>query len=239
MSVQLSISVKRPSEAARALHWYAGGLRLWARAPLRLLILSNIPLLVELCLQQIPVAGVLISKLLAPIVTAGVLLGVQSLADGQRLRSDCILAALNPERLPKLLRLNVLLLSIFAFQVMVAVLGYGTAGLQAALFLKMASSVVTRGFELTMMLPGAIPGTFLMLAMPLVLFSREAPLAAAMHSMHSVVCTPIAFIVYAIISTAALASALTWGHFLPVLLLQPWSLTSMYCAYRDLIAESR
>lgn len=96
MSVQLSISVKRPSEPARALHWCAGGVRLWARAPLRLLILSNIPLLVELCLQQIPVAGVLISKLLAPIVTAGVLLGVQSVADGQHLRSGCILAALNP-----------------------------------------------------------------------------------------------------------------------------------------------
>lgn len=98
---------------------------------------------------------------------------------------------------------------------------------------------MTRSFELTMMLPAAIPGTLLMLAMPLVLFYRESPFEAIVHSMQAVVRAPVAFLVYAIIGTAALASALTWGHFLPVLLLQPWALTSMYCAYRDLIAESR
>jgi hypothetical protein len=222
--------------AVRALHWCLGGLRLWRRAPLRLLLLSLAPLVLELLLQVIPGVGILLSKLLVPIVGAGLFMAMDELARGGTVRTSALLEGLRHGRFGPLALTSVLLLAIFATQVLVAATVYGGSVLGVLVGARVAEfgDLV---FQLVLILPGLLPATLLMLVIPLVLFEGVGPGRAALLSVRIVMSSPAAFGLYALVSMAALAVALLLRG-VPLLLFAPWALAANYVAYRDVFRTS-
>src|SRR6185437_16822243 len=74
----------RAVPANHALAWYAEAMRLWKRAPFTLCVLGFLSLASEFALQLVPDAGMLASKIFAPIVTCGMYIATHSLASGGR-----------------------------------------------------------------------------------------------------------------------------------------------------------
>jgi uncharacterized membrane protein len=72
--------------ARRAFDWYAEAFRLLRRAPLVLCALAFFALASEYALQLIPDAGMLASKIIAPIVGCGLYIGCDALVRGGRAR---------------------------------------------------------------------------------------------------------------------------------------------------------
>ncbi|WP_313418831.1 hypothetical protein [Stenotrophomonas sp.] len=69
----------------RLLHWLARSAGMLRRAPLRLFLLALLPMLVELVLQLgVPVAGVVVSKLVVPLVSMWALLMLDQFVRGGR-----------------------------------------------------------------------------------------------------------------------------------------------------------
>ncbi|MEO6967800.1 MAG: hypothetical protein ABI132_04995 [Rhodanobacteraceae bacterium] len=63
-----------------AFSWCTNGVRLWRRASFMLILFTLVTLAVEAVLQRVPMAGVVLSKIIVPVVDAGVLLGLNDLA---------------------------------------------------------------------------------------------------------------------------------------------------------------
>ncbi len=113
-----SLSVTQPDSAlVRALHWSVGGLHWWRRAPLVLPMLCVMQMLVEGLLQLIPWGGMALSKLLVPLLGMGILLGLDEVARGGRLRPGVLLACLRRPRVLSAFGLAAMYgFSVFGFQ---------------------------------------------------------------------------------------------------------------------------
>lgn len=96
----------RALPAARALHWFARGARMWRRAPVMLFVLAFAPLVVEGLVQLIPLAGMVLSKFIAPLFSFGLVIGLDALARGDRLRLSHLFAAFRDGRFPVAARLS-------------------------------------------------------------------------------------------------------------------------------------
>ena len=163
-SVAESLSVVQPRSAfARALHWVVQGFRWWRRAPWMLPLLCVIQLLVESLLQLIPWVGVALSKLVVPLLVMGILLGLEDVAQGGRLRFASLMGCLRRGRLLPALGLAALWgFATFGFQQLCACLVYGWPALDAVLFGRMTAhpELVGPGFARVLILPGLLPTTF-------------------------------------------------------------------------------
>ncbi|WP_374355168.1 hypothetical protein, partial [Chitinimonas sp.] len=122
MTMRQSIAVGAP------LQWWAQGWRLWWRAPLRLLLLTIAAVVVEAVLQLgVPLFGMILSKLLVPMVLAGVLLGLQQLDHAGKLPWRSLFWGFSRPMLPRTLAVSTVLLSTVCVQLGVATLVYGPA----------------------------------------------------------------------------------------------------------------
>lgn len=116
----------------RALHWSVQGLRWWRRAPWMLLLLCLIQLLVETLVQLIPWVGVALSKLVVPLLMMGILLGLEDVAQGGRLRLVCLFGCMRRDRFLPALGLAALWgFTVTGFQQLCACLAYGWPALDA------------------------------------------------------------------------------------------------------------
>ena len=221
--------------ALRALVWYREGLRLWARAPIALLLLSIVPFAVELALQLIPVVGVVLSKLVCPIVQAGLWVGLAGVIHGRPLRAACLTEGLHRGRIRTLAVLGVCLLVIPAVQVLVAALVFGPGAIGIVLLGQPRPDPSGLGFVLVLLLSGVLPATWLMLSMPFVLFDRLGAVRAVSRSLAFARAAPGAFALFAL-GSAGLLVLVVLGRGLPLLLLAPWMLAANLSAYRDLRA---
>jgi hypothetical protein len=193
--LSLSPPLPRPAHGAvaRVLRWSMDGLRLWRRAPIALPLLSLVVMVVEAALQLVPGVGIVLSKLMVSLLGAGLLVGMDGLARGQRLGAGCLVLARG--QIPPELR--------------------------------------SPGFLLVLILPGLVPATLLVLAMPLVVFERLPAIRAVGLSVRLVLGAPGAFGLFLLVSLALTALALLLKG-LPLLLLAPWLLAANYAIYRDL-----
>lgn len=226
-----------PLPAFRGLAWAREGLRLWRRAPLRLWLLCVAVLLVEGALQLIPSVGVALSKLAVPMLTLGILHGLDESADAGRMRWGCLFDALRGGRAGSALLLAALTgLPVFAVQQVSACLVYGPVALDAVLFGHFTAhpELATTPFLFVLMLPGIVPATLLMLA-PLLWWDGRTPWQAVRGSLHLVRRHFAAFAVIAALSAAicALLFGLRWGAVL-VLAYVPWMLATTCAAWREL-----
>ena len=228
----------KPTSPAMALRWWVDALSLWRRAPFTLLVMGLTPLAVEFLLQQIPQAGMILSKFLTPLVSAGVPVAINELAQGKKLRARFLLAGFQASRLRSLLILNLLSLSVLAVQLLSACLVYGLPTLDLVLWEHPHPELMSRAFVLTLILPGVLPSTLLLLAQPLILFQGVSPTKAVALSIRRWWAAPAAFFLFLSIAAVLLAVSLGFGFgVLLLLLLQPWVACVSYIAYRDLLAS--
>lgn len=219
--------------AITALRWWLDGLALLRRTPLRLALLGWTPLLAELLIQQIPLAGVPLSKLLTPLIGVGALYATARLAQGQRPACSDLLCGLRPPLLGRMLITSALLMPVFLFQLATAYLCFGYDAVAMVLLNTPQPELMTLGFVLTLILPGVLfIATPLMLTIPRVLFHGDQPLAAVVFSLRTAIAQPAAFALTGLITCGLLVVGLMTGPGL--LLLVPWFLTTGYLSYRAL-----
>ena len=240
-SVPAATSPTLPSSISRLCLWCRDGLRLWWRAPFMLIVLGFCCLLVEALLQQIPWAGVLISKVVVPMCVAGIWLGLDEVQHGSRLRFSSLWAGWRHPRWIALWVLSGLIgLLVSGFQLAGGWMVYGHDVLDAVAFGHAAAhpALLTRNFEYVLLLPGELPAALLLLATPLFLFRRASITGAIRGSIRIVLAAPLAFGLLMLLGTALLALCLVngWALLLLVLLLTPWSNAVGYAAWNDVAA---
>lgn len=231
------------SAFARAMHWSVEGLRWWRRAPWMLFLLCLIQLLVETALQQIPWAGVVLSKLVVPLLAMGILLGLEDLARGGRLRWACLFGGMRRGRLLPVLGLAALWgLTVFGFQQLCACLAYGWPALDAVMFGHVMAhrELLSLQFERILLIPGLLPLTLLMLAPFLLLFRGASPWQAIIGSVRGVLANAASFGWFLLLNIVlfGLLLASSWTQAL-VLLLGPWSIAASYAVWRDISPSLR
>lgn len=241
-STTRSLSVVRPRSAfTRALHWALQGFQWWRRAPWMLLLLCVVQLLVEGVLQLIPWAGMALSKLLVPLLVMGILLGMEEVAQGGRLRFASLFGCLRGARFLPALGLAALWgFSVLGFQLLCACLVYGWPALDAVLFGHLAAhpELVGLGFVRVLIPSGLLPGTLLMLAPFLMLFRGASPWQAMIGSVRLVLSNAAAFAWFALLSLGMYALMFVNGWtFALVLLVLPWALAASYAVWRDIDAQ--
>lgn len=237
--VSENLSVPHSVPASKGLRWCLDGLRLWRRAPFRLFLLGLAMLLVEFVLQSaIPLAGVVLSKIVVPIIGMGILLGISALSNGDKLPWSSFVAGFRGGRLRPALGLALITgLGAFAFQQSIAWLVYGWPAMDAILLGHAMAhrELITPMFQRVLLTPGVIPAVLLLLAPCLLLFEHRSPWRAAGESIRTAWRHKAPIGVYLLVNVALflLMTATTWT-FAIVFLIVPWSLACSYVIWRDL-----
>lgn len=239
-AVPQSLPVAMSLPASRGLRWCIDGLHLWRRAPIKLLLLCFVPLLVESALQLIPWMGVTLSKLVVPIVLMGILLGLDELARGGRLRWSCLLDALHRRRFLPLLALAAMWgMGVFAVQQGVAWAVYGWPALDAVWLGHVMAhrGLMTMTFERVLLISGILPSVLLWLAPCLFVLDGLSLWQSVCASVRTVLRFAAPFGVFLLVNLAVFALMLSvhWAFAL-VLLIGPWSVACTYAVWRDVRA---
>ena len=233
-----NLPVASPVPASRGLRWCVDGLRLWRRAPFKLLLLCLVQLLVEMVLQLVPWVGVSLSKLVVPILLMGILLGLDELARGGPLRWSCLTVALHRRRFLSLLALAAMWgLGVFAVQQGVAWAVYGWPAVDAVwLGHAMAHrALMTPAFERVLLVPGVLPSVLLLLAPCLFVLGGQSPWRSVRVSVRTVLrfAAPFGVLLAMNLAAFALMLAAHWTFAL-ALLIVPWSTACTYAVWDDL-----
>lgn len=230
-TTSLPLAHVRPSTQVFAA-WMLGAWRLFRKAPFRIFLLSLLPILVEAALQLVPIAGIVVSKLLTPLASLWVL----ALLD-RKARSGMFApmqaGRLWLARLPRLLALAVVSAGVFVFQLSVTA-AIGGADQAVALALGDVEGLTLSRVELAAVLcSGAAPASLLMFVAPRVLLDGVGVAPALAESVRWVghYWRPMTLLT---LLSAVLVAGLLW---LPLLLLVllPFAVCVGYAAYRDVL----
>lgn len=239
----MSVVVENPRAfasrpALRVLHWCGQGFRLWMRVPFKLFLLCLAQMVVEGVLQQIPLVGMTLSKVVVPVLVMGILLGLDALVQGRGLRWSSLLDALRGGRWRAALGLAALWgLGVFAVQQATAWLVYGWPAVDAVWLGHMVAhrELMTMNFQRVLILPGVVPGVLLLLAPCRLLFRGRSPWQAVCDSVRMLLRAPAACLLFLLLNLALLGLAFsTHWAFLLTLVYAPWSVACTYAAWRDL-----
>ncbi|HEY7904246.1 MAG TPA: hypothetical protein VIH36_12390 [Casimicrobiaceae bacterium] len=215
--------------ARRALDWYGDAIRLWKGSPVMLCVLAFVSLAVELALQLIPDAGMLASKVLAPIVACGLYVGTHAVAGGGRARLGDALRPFGASA-PAIAAIVASSLLVFAAEagaawaiagVNLLRAGAGDAGMdEPAVFAMFAVGMIA-----------SLPLTLIPMS---ALFDRAGFAKAFDVSIAAFTRNVPAFLLYGVLSYLLLVvGLLTFG--LGLLIVMPLWATSAYSAWRDLV----
>lgn len=229
------IGTARLRSAQQALRWWILGLRLWRKAPLRLALICLAPLAVEAVLQLIPAVGVVLSKVVVPLVSCGIVVVIDRVWRSGIFSLRGLLWPFRRENFWTALQLALISTVVFAFQMLVAFAVYGYPAIDAVVFGRIAEhrEIMNHTFVLVLILPGELPATLLMFLAPLVILDGIRPLRAAAKSARLFAFAPVPFLVTCAVGALLLGVALTWAYTLPMLVVIPWMGLMAYAAYRD------
>lgn len=237
MDVAASFTAADARPALRILStWLIDAWRLFRRAPVRIFLLSLLPIVVEGLVQLTPGVGMVASKLLTPLASAWVLALIDNKA-----RSAAFASASASRRwlsrLPLLLWVALLSATVFALQLLVAA---ALGGLDQALALAIgdrANLHFARVQLAVILTSGLLPAALLMFVMPRVLLDGVEVGPALVESMRCAIryWRPVAIVT--LVAAGLVAGMLWWLPLLLVLL--PFSLLIGYTGYRDVFDRSR
>lgn len=229
MSGTGSAPVVRAVPARQALAWYAQAMRLWKQAPFTLCALGFVSLASEFALQLVPDAGMLASKILAPIVTCGMYIATHSLATGGRAR---VTDALRPfgASASAIAAIVVSSLVVFASEALTAYIAADTNLLAAgAPDASMSFAAVLLMFAIGVLV--SLPFTLVALCALL----DDDGFARSFHTSFAAFSRNVpAFLLYGLISYALLLIGITTLGLGLIIVLPLWA-TSSYAAWRDLL----
>lgn len=223
----------RAVPAARALAWYAEAMRLWKRAPFTLCALGALSLASEFVLQLVPEAGMLASKIVAPLVTCGLYIAADALASGGRAHiSDALKPfSASPAAIAAIVLSSI---AIFAAEALVAYAaadvnllraGTGDAGMDVATVMVMFAVGMLVSLPFTLLPLCALldgDGFTQSLRISIAAFARNVP----------------AFLVYGVLSFALLVVGIATFALGLAIVVPLWA-TSAYAAWRDLLHPGR
>jgi hypothetical protein len=214
----------------RALDWYAEAMRLWKRAPATLCALAFLALGSEFLLQLVPEAGMLASKVFAPIVACGLFIATDAVARGGRARIGDVLRpfAASAAAIAAIVVSNLL---VFAAEAGAA---WAIADVD---LLRNPDGGMTQGDVLLMFAVGMLVSLPLTLVPLCGLFDGKGFTAAFDVSIAAFRENVAAFVLYGLLSYALLVlGLLTLG--LGLLVVLPLWATSSYAAWRDLVPST-
>ena len=225
--------------------WVLQAFGLWRLSPYKYTVLALIPLLAEGLLQLVPDAGVLISKVIAPIVGAGILLGVDQLARAGKLSWRCVFAGFAHGRLGGLLLVTMVTmvtsLTVFATQVGVASWIYGGDRVLDAVVLGNIHghpALHTPVFTEVLILPGVLPATVFTLVIPFFLFEDLGVLSSLGLGVRRLLAVWPLLMVCLVLNVGVFAVALCGGaSVLLLLVVVPLSTLFTYVVYRALAGK--
>jgi len=230
MTTAASLIEFRPHTDVRTFfQWMACAWRLFRSTPLRLMGLALLPVMAEVIMQLIPVAGIVVSKVLTPLVFAWVLAMVDSKA-----RIDAFAPGLAGGRVGRrwvrLLALALVMLSVFLLQLLISALIGGWDQALALATGDMAALRLSRGDMAWILASGVLPGALLMFAMPRVLLDDTGVEQALRDSIQQsgIHWRPMLCLM---VLSAGMVFALPWAPWL-LLLFLPVALYVPYAAYR-------
>jgi hypothetical protein len=216
--------------------WLVDAWRLFRRAPLRMFLLSLLPLVVEALIQLVPEAGVVASKLLTPLASAWVLALVHHKArDG--IFAPARASSVWVSRLVSLLAVALASATVFAFQLLVAT-ALGSVEQAFALASGDFGKLAFGRVELALILAsGMLPGSLLMFLMPRVLLDGKGVGTALGESVSCVLryWRPVAIIS---LLMAGMAAASLWSPAVLLVFVPLFTLIG-YSSYRDVFDRRR
>lgn len=232
----LAIPMPAPRYPARhAATWLRGGWQLFRRAPVRIMMLSLMPIVFEALCQAVPGAGILLSKLLTPLLSALALLMLD-----QRIRHGAfgVPAAIATwrSRLPSLLGLGVACLVVFVFQMALAAALAGPAQAMALALGDMAALRMSRPQMALVLASGMLPGLALLYVIPRVALDGVGILAALGDNARMLMLTWRPALLLSL-ATALLVGGLLWQPWLLAILL-PGGFVVGYAMYRDVFGPA-
>lgn len=231
-----SVGIHHVSRPSSAWTWIVGGWRMYLRAPVRIFLIAVLPILAEGMLQLLPVAGIVASKLVTPLVFAWVLAMLHAKFEDAQFAPRAMATACAGRRGP-LVGVALLSLAVFALQLAVT-WAIGGADQATALALgQVAALELTKPQLALIFASGTIPGVALMFVLPRILFDGRGILDAMVDNAKAVRIHWKALVVVWLVSAAAVASVL-WFPLL-LLLILPFSLCVGYASYRDVYGIGR
>lgn len=224
--------------ARRVLGWWTEGLRFWRRAPVRLSLLGLGVSVGEMVFQVgVPNVGMLLSKIVATMLVAGIMLGLSQLDAEGRLPWGSLFAAFRRPYLLPALGAGLVGLVVFATQVGVACAIYGPAVFDAIALghvLAHKTLLQTPHFMLMLVLPGLVPSTLLMFVLPRVVLGGAKLPAAIVDSLRVALVAPGAMLVTLLSFAAVMGLLGSVLHGALLVLLAPLCCAVSYAAYRDI-----
>jgi len=212
----------------RALAWFGEAIRLWKRQPVVFSLMAVVVLVASLALDAVPIAGLVASNVLAPLLACGFLYGSLAADGGDRPRLAHVAAVFTA---PPRAQLAVVAAALFV-TVIEGVVAWLVAGVN--LF---AAAPDTSNLSPAMVL--VIYAAGIAVSMPVqfvpmaVLFDGAAPAAAFASSLRACLMNPRPMLALAIYSYALLMAGLvTMG--VGLVLALPWIAIASYSAWKDI-----
>lgn len=218
----------------RLWHWCVLAARMLRRAPLRLGGLVLLPMLVEAVLQVgIPLAGMVASKLLVPLVSMWALVAVDQFCRSGRFAPAQAARRLG-DNIGNVLLLAVLTAGVFVFQLGVTGLLTGTTGVLALLSGDAEAMAALHHAQLAIILAsGVLPGLLLFFTAPRVLLDARGIGAALVDNLQEILRSWRPVLLLTALMAMMVGAIVYWPlMLLPVLLLG----YVPYWAYRDRFA---
>ncbi|MFC0676282.1 hypothetical protein ACFFGH_00270 [Lysobacter korlensis] len=219
--------------SARLLSWLAGGWSLFRRSPVRLFLLSLLPILVEAACQVVPVVGIGVSKLVTPLASAWLWVLVDNKARTGVFRPNGG-AWFGRARPPSLLAVAALTASVAIFQLAVAAMIAGPAQAFALATGAMGALTLSRPELALVFASGTVPGLFLTFVAPRVVLDGRTARQALVESVERSIAYWQPVLIMSTITTVLVALVL-WAPWV-LLVMLPSALCVGYAMYRDVFA---
>lgn len=235
MEAVVPLTAAHRYRAAHAGRWLRDGWQVFRLAPARITLLAVVPILFEAACQSVPGAGVLLSKLLTPGVSALalVMLDRRVRTGTFSLRSSF---ALWRPRTAALLGLGIACLGVFGVQVAVAAALAGQAQAAALAMGDMQALTMSRPHLALVLASGLVPALALLYVSPRIALDGVGVIAALMENARMLMLTWRPAVLLMLV-TASLVGALLWQPWLLAILL-PGGFVVGYAMYRDVFQRA-
>lgn len=219
----------------RVVRWLEAGVATLRRAPLKIVVLSLLPVAGEAVCQMIPLAGIVLSKVLTPWLSAWALLALDAkVRSGRFTLRMCAGMLMNQRR--SMGALSVLGLGVFAFQVAVAIALAGPTQAWALMTGDVARLQMDRLQVAAMLASGIVPAMALAFVLPRLVLAHRGIVDALGDNLRGWRRAWRPLLAYSAL-TAALVAGLVWWPVV-LLLLLPMGLVATFTMHRDVFGDA-
>lgn len=221
--------------ATHAATWLQAGWRIFRHAPVRITLLSLMPIVFEALCQVLPGAGILLSKLLTPLVSALALVMLDARIRRGAFGTSRALGVWR-SRLPALVGVGLACAVVFVFQLAIAAALAGPAQALALALGDMQSLTMSRPQMALVLASGMLPGLALLYVIPRVALDGVGVIAALGDNARMLMLTWRPALLLSL-ATAVMVGGLLWQPWLLAVLL-PGGFVVGYAMYRDVFGPA-